>query len=31
MLLPALMEETVPNKLIPALGQISEMIPDRKL
>ena len=28
MLLSALMEETVRNKLIPALGQISQMNPD---
>ena len=31
MLLSALMEETVRNKLTPALGQISQMNLDRKL
>ena len=31
MLLFALMEETVQNKLTPALGQISQMNFDRKL
>ena len=30
MLLSALMEENVRNKLIPALGQIAYMNPDRK-